>query len=76
MGKHDKKREASALLSLVLPCVLVAAGGPVAAGSRAVMEGGGVGWSMIPGWECCVPVPGLMGTHPVPFQLVRRQAEE
>lgn len=71
MSKHHKKREAAPL-----PCVLVAAGGWVAAGSRAAMEGGGVGRSMILGWECCVPVPGLVGTHPVPFQLVRRQAEK
>lgn len=25
-------------------------------------------WSMILGWECCVPVSGLVGTYPVPFQ--------
>lgn len=46
----------------------------MAAGSRSVMEGVGEGWSMIQGWECCVPVPGLVGTHPVPVQKVRRQA--
>lgn len=45
------KREEYSLvlsLSLVLPRVLVAAGGLVAAGSRAVMEGGSAGWSTIP----------------------------
>lgn len=42
MGKHHKKREAFPILSLVLLCVLVAAGGLGAAGSRAVMKGGGL----------------------------------
>lgn len=40
-------------LSLVLPRVLVAAGGLVAAGCRAVMEGGSAGWSTIPTGVLC-----------------------